>query len=1590
MSKGIGLLSLLFFTVASQAAVDTKIIESEAASAITLAGRIGEAALFAVQADDDDDLEIFATASSQIDNQNDHWILLDWDSSDYQIIKTGSLQANTHAYLSGYQVSHSELLLGQSNGQLTTITFTDNVDEDNHHIIESQTLLSALTHEEIDGANFDSDIKAIVNLMGTDDNNYTVICSDELIHILNGTTLTSTLQDGGYCQTGNIDYETVADKPEVYDQELVTEQGLYFNFNGTNWVAKSSLSSSEFGDSFKIANIDDDDAQEILSQQQNGQLQSFSPAGSGSWVFISELKDAKNNFNVMDTDADADAEPIMEIIFDYIDTDEDPEVPKINKVYWKADDDSHVTDLSTTSPYKDITSIKRLSTSLTGGVEGDYFLFASNAKATKPSDKLFKRLNESDLSANWSGIYSSHGRSFDTLVKIGDADTLANHNLVQIEQIDLGEDSYEYAYKFFSTLDLSFQSIVEPTFTDHEIVSVNSLSSFDFNGDGVDELHAGGAANYANNIGIVIASKLDGTELYTLDTPTLASVSALYIGDVNLQFGTDIIATGKDISDGGDGIGIHFHYDSNNSVTRWFAPGTGDTEFKSLIASNIKGNDKPEILGLHSQLASYNPNAAVDESSFYNLSNLDLSNFTPISLENRDYQYALATDASGMLHLIEPKDFDILATTFACSSELSAIYSVRINNKTDVAFGVCEQNLLSWVVEYDENNEYIGYSFYELDSTDLGNADTTNAQLLSQITDPDDVDNIKTHLYALFNNKLQRFELNMALGEDTDKDTYLNYKDAFPNEITQWEDNDRDTFGDNQTGNAPDPSLNDIDNDGVKDDQDPDNDPVNDYDFSNDNDHGLPAFTVTTLETVNLQSTGDTTTVTLDTPTATDAYDAFISNTMPVVSANVAGVQLIDDGNGQHNTELASGKHSVTWLASDAAGNTATLDQAILIYPSIAFQSATQTVGETQTAQVTLTLSGLSPVYPLEVTIQQSNNGINDDDINGTIAEHTKVTFTDGQTEASVSFEFIDDSIQEETEELELTLVDNFNRESWAINEDHNTHLITVANLNHAPEVSHSITQDGTTTAAPTNTDGPITLAAIVNDIDKLNTHTYLWELTSLALDNQTFSTVAIDPSKVTPGDYDISLTVKDSGLPSLSTTENFTLTVVYGDSDGDGFADNIDDFLNDASQWLDADGDDLGDNPSGTNPDPSLNDKDNDGVKDDADSSNDSDNGSPTFVDATLELVKSESTGPQTSVHFAMPQANDLFDEYYNKGAPTISASVNGQALSIIGTDQFVASLSSGIHTVKWQARDKSGNTTNLDQEVWVFPSIAFVASQQLIGETQTATVMLNLSGTSPVYPLDVNIAISGGNIQNNDVQENIDQNLTVRFNQGATQASIDLTVINDNLKESTESLELSILDTFNSADGNESWTINESKQTHIIAVMDFNQAPTVNYSQIQNGLETLTPTNIAGMITLEALITDANAADTHSYTWKLSSLGLSSQSESIIQIDPENITPGEYEISLLVTDNGLPSLSTEEVFTLTIAYGDSDNDGVLDNVDAFPFDSKESVDTDGDGIGDVADERTVEDSAGALYFYLLTLLPFLFRRKITTSLSN
>ncbi|MFB6340679.1 T9SS type A sorting domain-containing protein [Saccharicrinis sp. FJH62] len=81
-------------------------------------------------------------------------------------------------------------------------------------------------------------------------------------------------------------------------------------------------------------------------------------------------------------------------------------------------------------------------------------------------------------------------------------------------------------------------------------------------------------------------------------------------------------------------------------------------------------------------------------------------------------------------------------------------------------------------------------------------------------------------------------------------------------------------------------------------------------------------------------------------------------------------------------------------------------------------------------------------------------------------------------------------------------------------------------------------------------------------------------------------------------------------------------------------------------------------------------------------------------------------------------------------------------------------------------------------------------------------------------------------------------------------------------------------------------------------------------------------------------------------------------------IHIVPEPGQSGVVDINVTAYDADGASVS--RIFTYTLIDCDYDNDGVINELDAFPYDPTETVDTDGDGVGNNAD--TDDDCDGFL----------------------
>lgn len=1600
------LISLLMASSSAFAGFDNQIIESETASRILMAGKVGDVALHALQLDEDNDLEIFATASSLMDGSNDHWILLDWDRSinGYRQLthanQKSKLVAQSKHYTSSLLTDTNEIVLTHLDGTITELSFSLKTESDDSKTIE------VATHSYIAS---DTAIHSISYLNGTNGEKYIAICGEEFIGILQDQALTKAPHDGDVCRTGNIDYNTIDAEGLVFDQELITQHGQYFTYDGNEWHQKTHLASEEFDENFIVANIDDDAVDEILVQNnsETQQVQIYSPAVNGSRVYASALQDAAFAYNAIDLNQNGR----YEIFYNRVEISEEDDIEDKNiasMAIWNSNSESlQRIDLNDNLPYHASGAIKRLATTLNAqGQRSKHKLFFSTNNPTKESKNsnypLLYVVNETDFSVYWSGLNTTSGHSFDLVSNFNGANTLASRSILQLHK---NEDLSSVYLKYFSLDSLNDTAYQLPDEFSDSWTSIDFVTAFDSDASAGDELLFGGSANYIvdgneTNAGKVVHTTRTGDAIASSEVQIIDSASNILVAHLDSNTIADLFISGPYKEESG-AIGYVFQHDLNAHQTAgMFSTGSGDTNFKHLFSSNIRGDKNLEILGLHSQLSAYDPDAAMHQSRFYSLNNLNISAITTLRLPNRSLDHLLAADTLGNVHFIEPKDFDVLASSGGCQDPIIAMATVELDAELNVVAAICGSELVTWAIEYQNDNIDFGYNLHPLASYPLHSAKLSKAKLHAIRADGE------AYLVALADNQYSIFNLNASIGLDEDNDGHIGYKDSFPNDISQWADDDLDGLGDNPDGVDADPSLNDTDNDGV----------LNDVDTDNEADNGQPFFTSAFPDLVTnvvLSQNG----FTLPLPTASDIFDNHFHSATPTITAYYNNKLITPNVEGEYVIDVFEGAHEIKWVAEDIAGNTATAKQAFHVFPIISFTASSIRYAEPQQATISVGLSGPSPIYPLTVDIEflsdHEKTTATDRDFS---QERMSVTFEENMLEAALTLSLIDEEIIESDDEIAIFgLVDSFNSTdeapSFVIDSANNTFELVIADQNLPASASLDINQIEAEGMTFNNVDSPVELRALIRDPNIHDRHSLVWNLEAFNRGVTTEKTPEFDPKGIKVGIYTIELTITDNAILPETVTEFFTVEVVWGDTDKDGYTDNIDSHPNDRTQWVDADQDGLGDNPEGNNPDPSVDDFDNDGVIDAVDPdnedandfnlNNDRDHGKPFFAQDLPTILSNQVLGAD-GVIIPRIEAFDIFDDHNKNGTPILSAQIDDVPLNQNDARDFVAPNTPGKHIVVWTAVDQAGNQQTIEQALHVYPSIGFSRPTTKFAEDQTADIMVSLNGESPEYPFTVSIVgiQHASTAIDADISESVFTPFSIDFSEGETSKVIPLTLLDDKVIEDEEALQLALLDTYNNLSTKPSFTLDEAANEMTLQIADKNLPPTGELQISQQEALVTTPNNVDETLTFGALVSDLNPTDTHTFKWDLSPMGLASQSGQFFTINPTLLAPGQYTFSVNITDSGWVPETTTETFTIKVVAGDTDKDGHTDDKDAFVNDPTEWLDSDGDGIGDNADDfpndkgrsREVDEisggeSGGSLY-YLLAMMLMLLRGNIFYSI--
>ncbi|MCS6096591.1 Ig-like domain-containing protein [Shewanella baltica] len=274
---------------------------------------------------------------------------------------------------------------------------------------------------------------------------------------------------------------------------------------------------------------------------------------------------------------------------------------------------------------------------------------------------------------------------------------------------------------------------------------------------------------------------------------------------------------------------------------------------------------------------------------------------------------------------------------------------------------------------------------------------------------------------------------------------------------------------------------------------------------------------------------------------------------------------------------------------------------------------------------------------------------------------------------------------------------------------------------------------------------------------------------------------------------------------------------------------------------------------------------------------------------------------------------------------------------VSLVNDSLFFAP---GSDLAYWQAVDSDGNKAIKAQKVTVHPLVS-LSKDQLVSEGNEVVVSVHLNGAAPVYPLSVPYTVSGSaNSSDHDLIDGV-----VEITSGQ-QAQIRFSTFEDGEVEGDEDVLISLDPSLNLG----------SKQQTQVLITEANIAPKVTLDVTQAGAHQFIVAQNGGDVRINADISDANKQDSLTSAWASGSLNLQSDDAGMF-FSPATVLPGIYPVSLTVTDNGLPALSTTEGVsivvrrTLPVLTGaDADGDLIPDIQEGF-------TDTDRDGIPDYLD---------------------------------
>jgi hypothetical protein len=285
-------------------------------------------------------------------------------------------------------------------------------------------------------------------------------------------------------------------------------------------------------------------------------------------------------------------------------------------------------------------------------------------------------------------------------------------------------------------------------------------------------------------------------------------------------------------------------------------------------------------------------------------------------------------------------------------------------------------------------------------------------------------------------------------------------------------------------------------------------------------------------------ATGALTKVALGEATATDALDGDL---MPVA-----------DNPGPY----APGSYTVTWSATDAAGNIGMAMQSVVISPQVSIAPKGR-VAEGSDFTVKVILNGPAPAYPVEIPVTLGGTAALDSDYT---VSASSIMIESGRM-GMMTISVLSDEVEEGAESIEVTLGAPA---ANAVLGSASTSMINIIETQEPPALKLSVSQGDQNGRKVAAEGGPVMVMLSINDPN--GTHTVDWS----ASDNNLVATsedgammFEFDPAALTEGGYEVAAMVTDSGIADATFDIGVLIRVsaeaVEADSDGDGVPDSKD-----------------------------------------------------------------------------------------------------------------------------------------------------------------------------------------------------------------------------------------------------------------------------------------------------------------------------------------------------------------------------------------------------------------------------------------------